>query len=236
MRLSVVIPAHNEERYLPACLRSVAAAAAPFPDQVETLVVLNRCTDGTEAIARAAGARILREDAKNLSVIRNVGAAAARGEILLTLDADSLVSPNLFTEVDRALATGRYVGGGVRIMFERYSLGLVFTMLLVLPFLLWYRISGGSFWCRKEDFDAVGGFDQARLSFEDVDFARRLKAHGRRQGKRFGTLLRASIVTSCRKFDQFGDWYLVLHPWLVVQLTRGASRAMADRLWYEPKR
>jgi hypothetical protein len=142
----------------------------------------------------------------------------------------------LLTEVARLLATGKYVGGGARIIFERYSLGLVITMLLAVPFLLRYRISGGCFWCRKEDFDAVDGFDEGHLTFEDVDFARRLKAYGRAQGKRFGTLFRASIVTSCRKFDRFGDWHLVLRPWPLVRLLRGADRALADAFWYEPKR
>ena len=235
MRFSVIIPAHNEEKYLDACLRSIAIAAAPYPGQVEIIVVLNRCTDGTEGIARAAGARVLIEDSKNLARIRNAGAAASKGEILLTLDADSLFSANLLTEVDRLLATGNYIGGGARIMFERYSPGLVVTVLLLVPFLLWYRISGGCFWCRKEDFDAVGGFDEQHLTFEDVDFARRLKAHGRRQGKRFGTLIRASILTSSRKLDMLGDWYLALRPWLMPRLIRGTDRALADKLWYESK-
>jgi glycosyltransferase involved in cell wall biosynthesis len=236
LKFSIVIPAHNEEGFLDACLRSIAVAAAPYPDQVEIVVVLNRCTDATERIACAAGARVVYEDSKNLSKIRNAGVAASKGTILLTLDADSLLSANLLAEVDRLLSTGKYVGGGARIIFERYSLGLVISMLLAVPFLLWYRISGGCFWCRKEDFDAVGGFDEGHVTFEDVDFARRLKAYGRAQGKCFGTLFRASIMTSCRKFDRFGDWYFVLRPWLLARLFRGTDRALADKLWYEPKR
>jgi len=236
LKFSIVIPAHNEEGFLDACLRSIAVAAAPYPGLVEIIVVLNRCTDGTERIARAAGVRVVYEDSKNLSKTRNVGAAASKGTVLLTLDADSLLSANLLTEIDRLLATGKYVGGGARIMFERYSLGLVITMLLVVPLLLWCRISGGCFWCRKEDFDAIGGFDEGHLTFEDVDFARRLKSYGRARGKRFGTLFRASIITSCRKFDRFGDWYLAFRPWLLARLLRGTDRALADKLWYEPKR
>jgi glycosyltransferase involved in cell wall biosynthesis len=63
-RFSVLIPARNEERFLPACLESVKAAAAPFPDQVEIIVALNRCTDGTEAIAVAHGASIVHRTGK----------------------------------------------------------------------------------------------------------------------------------------------------------------------------
>jgi glycosyltransferase involved in cell wall biosynthesis len=236
VKFSVIVPAHDEERYLGACLRSVSAAAAPYPGDVEVIVVLNRCTDGTERIAREAGARLVREDAKNLSRIRNAGAAAATGEILVSIDADSTMSANLLARADRALSSGTSIGGGVMIRFERYSLGLVLTLLLMLPLILWYRVSGGAFWCRKRDFDAVGGFDERRLSFEDVDFALRLKALGRRQGKRFGTLFRAHIVTSCRKFDRFGDWFLIRHPGMLLELKRGVGRELADKLWYEVER
>jgi glycosyltransferase involved in cell wall biosynthesis len=236
MKFSVLIPAHDEEQYLGACLRSIEEAARPFPGQVETIVVLNRCTDDTEKIAHEHSARVVRDDSKNLAKIRNAGAAEARGEILITLDADSTMSANLLTEVDRALASGKVIGGGVHMWLDRYSIGLALTVLAMLPVILLLGISGGSLWCRRSDFDEIGGFDEDRLSFEDVDFARRLKAHGKRQGKRFKTLIRAHIVTSTRKFDQMGDWYLLLHPWIFFRMLRGCDRALADKLWYEVER
>ncbi len=236
MKFSIVIPARNEERYLPLCLASIARAAQPFPGQVETVVVLNRCTDGTERIAAEAGASLVKDDTKSIAHLRNVGAAAAQGEVLVTLDADSQMRPDLLLKIDRALASGRYIGGAVRIDFERYSLGLVVTLLLMLPIMLWYGISGGSFWVRKKDFEALGGFDESKRSFEDVDFALRLKARGRALGLPFKTLWTASIVTSCRKFDQFGDWFMVLNPHLFWKLSKGAAPELADQLWYEQKR
>jgi len=66
-RFSILIPARNEEKYLPACLDSIRVASEPLPDQVEIVVVLNRCTDRTEEIALEHGATIIREDAKNLA-------------------------------------------------------------------------------------------------------------------------------------------------------------------------
>jgi len=124
----------------------------------------------------------------------------------------------------------------VLIRLERLSLGLILTMLALLPLLLWYRISGGSFWVRRKDFEELGGFDEDYLSFEDVEFARRLKRHGRRQKKRFKILFRTPIVTSCRKFDALGDWYLLLRPRLFLRLMRGKDRGLADRLWYDSER
>ena len=57
-----------------------------------------------------------------------------------------------------------------------------------------------------------------------------------RAGKRFKTIRRARIVTSCRKFDLFGDWYLLLHPLLVRRLLAGKSQPDADRFYYDVDR
>ncbi len=52
MRFSILIPARNEQKCLPGCLESIKAAAAPFPDQVEVIVAINRCTDRTEEVPK----------------------------------------------------------------------------------------------------------------------------------------------------------------------------------------
>jgi len=69
-RFSVIIPAHNEEKFLPDCLEALERARERVEGEVETIVVLNRCGDGTEEIAKTFGARLVREDEANLSVIR----------------------------------------------------------------------------------------------------------------------------------------------------------------------
>jgi glycosyltransferase involved in cell wall biosynthesis len=232
-RISVVIPAHNEEAFLPAGLEAVRRAKERVASAVEVIVVLNRCTDATEAIARAAGCVIVREDAKNLSLIRNAGVAAARGEIIVTCDADSQMHTDSLAEIERRLDAGRVVGGGAAVLPERWSVGIVASGLAVAPYLIFTGVSFSLFWCRKEDFDAIGGFDARFVSVEDVDFARRLKAHGRKTGRRWGTFWRTPLVTSCRKFDQFGDWYLFRNPGFVRRLFRGDDRAAADRFWYD---
>lgn len=235
-RFSILIPARNEEQLLPRCLASIKSAAGPFPNQVEIIVALNRCTDRTQAIALEAGAAVIHEDAKNLAKIRNAAARAATGEILVTIDADSRMSRNMLVEIDRLLSTGRYIGGGVMVLPERWSLGIVATALMLSGIILWHRVSGGLFWCRRKDFEAIGGFDESYVSVEDMAFAKRLKAHGRTQGKRFKTIIKAHIVTSCRKFDLFGDWYLVRNPRFVWRIFSGRSRADADRFYYDVKR
>ncbi|MBU1692461.1 MAG: glycosyltransferase [Verrucomicrobia bacterium] len=236
---SVIIPAHNEEAWLPACLDSIERAAECARIKPEIVVVLNRCEDRTEDLARPR-AVLVREEAPNLARIRNAGARASTGRTLITLDADSRMAPNLFIEVGRALESGRYVGGGVPVRAERVSPGIVATgILLLIPFLV-RGLSGGLFWCGRPDFEAIGGFDERWLSGEDFDFAVRLKKHGRATARKFATLWRTHILTSCRKFDRWGDWFvwkiLLRDPRGFVATYRGRNPALANRFWYAAER
>jgi glycosyltransferase involved in cell wall biosynthesis len=173
------------------------------------------------------------EDAKNLSRIRNAGVAMASGEIVVTCDADSYMHPDSFKEIIRRLDEGKTVGGGAMVLPERWSLGIVASVMAVVPYLAFTGVSFGLFWFWKRDFDEIGGFDERLVSVEDVDFAQRLKAHGRLTGRKWGTLVRAPLVTSCRKFDQFGDWYLFRNPAFVRRVFRGNDRKAADHFWYD---
>jgi glycosyltransferase involved in cell wall biosynthesis len=236
-RFSIIIPARNEEKFLPGCLASIAAASEPFPGEVEIIVAINRCSDRTEEIARAAGARIVHEDARNIARIRNAAVKGATGEILVTIDADSRMSRGMLVTIEQLLSSGKYIGGGVMIYPERWSLGILATGLIVLlPLALRHRVSGGLFWCSREDFWGAGGFDERWMSVEDLDFAHRLKAYGKQKGKRFKTIFKDHIVTSCRKFDQFGDWYLVLNPGFVRRIFSGRSQKDADHFYYDVQR
>jgi glycosyltransferase involved in cell wall biosynthesis len=131
-RFSVVIPAHNEEILLPRGLRAIRAGETAVGDGgVEIVVVANRCTDATAETACEAGAVVVEHEARNISVVRNVGAAAATGEYLVTIDADSLMSPGALAEIARLLESGRYVGGGSTFQPERNSTGILATTTLV---------------------------------------------------------------------------------------------------------
>jgi glycosyltransferase involved in cell wall biosynthesis len=236
MKYSVLVPAHNEEAYIGNCLQSIKFAADKVPDEVEIIVALNRCDDQTADIAAGYQAVIVNEDRKNLARIRNAAARAATGDVIVTIDADSRMSGNMLVEIAENLSTGKYIGGGVMIRPERWSLGIFMSLLTVLPFLLIHRVSGGLFWCRRSDFEAIGAFNEALVSAEDIDFAKRLKTYGKKQGKRFKTITKAHIITSCRKFDTFGDWYLFKKPGLVWKIMKGDNQKAADRFYYDTDR
>ena len=234
MTISVITPAHNEEALIGRCIESVSRSASVADIDCEHIIVLNRCSDRTKEIAIRAGCQVIEDNTRNLSCIRNAGAKIAKGDIIVTIDADSWMSPNMLSEVYSTLASGKFIGGGVRVRPERLSVGIVCSLFVVLPFLLWHRVSAGMFWCKRSDYEAVEGFDESLICVEDVDFAKRLKRFGRLAGKRFGTIREASITTSCRKFDQFGDWYFVRHPKVVLDIFRRRQNT-ADEFYYDSR-
>lgn len=235
-RFSIIIPARNEEFHLPKCLDALKQAQLHASTTVEIIVVVNRSTDRTEAIALEYGATVVSNDSKNLAQIRNTGVRAATGEIIVTVDADSQMTENMLAVIDRHMSSGQVIGGGVMIVPERLSLGILLTGLCLVPIALRHRISGGLFFFTREAFDAISGFNEALSSVEDIDFAVRLRRYGKTINKRFINLFRAYIITSCRKFDHFGDWYFILHPWKMLSLLKGHNQSLADQVWYDFKR
>jgi glycosyltransferase involved in cell wall biosynthesis len=233
--ISVVIPARDEERYIAQCIRAARRAADYAALPAEIIVVLNRCTDATESIARELGALCVSEDRACLAAIRNRGVRVATADVVVTVDADSVMSENALAQIAGRLASGRYAGGGTLIWPERWSLGIALSGLLLLPYALVARISCGMFWFERSAFDAIGGFDESMVSVEDIDFAKRMKRYARATRRRYGTLFSASITTSCRKFDRFGDWHLLARPRLVWALLSGKSREAADHYYYHFK-
>lgn len=234
--VSVIIPAHNEEVLLPRGLAAIAVAALEVERPVEVIVVANRCTDATPHIAGDAGAVVVENDARNIAAVRNAGAAIAQGDTIVTIDADCVMSSRALVEADRMLATGCFVGGGVTVKPERTSLGIRATLVAVNALLFVTRLGGGMFWCRREDFDAIGGFNEALLIGEDLEFARRLRAHGKRTGRRFTTLSNVEIVASTRKFDQYGDWHMfgmALQGRQIRAVLNGTNTAWADRYFFD---
>ncbi len=235
-KISVIIPAHNEEKYIAKCIDSISTAESNIDLPVEIIVALNRCTDNTEDIAKSYKAVTVKEDEKNIAKIRNAGVKVSTGDVLVTIDADSWMTPNMLQEVILNLQSGKYIGGGVRVKPERLSIGIFFSVLMVVPYMLKARISAGMFWLYKRDFVTIGGFDESLVSVEDYYFALKLKAYGKQKRLKYGTIRHEHIITSCRKFDQFGDWYLFKNPKLVKEIFKGTNQKAANGFYYDVKR
>lgn len=97
LRVSLVIPAYNEEHHIGACLEAIAAQTEqPF----EVILVDNNCTDDTATIARTYPfVQVVREPQQGLVAARDCGFNAARGDIIGRIDADTLLSPTWVAEV-----------------------------------------------------------------------------------------------------------------------------------------
>ena len=236
---TVVIPAYNEEKYIGKCLRAVRNAAKYVaPDNVEIIVVANRCTDRTADIARRYGARVITNEDRCIAAVRNAGIKVAKGKIIVTIDADSRMTKYSLAEIRSKLESRKYVGGGTNPKFDRMSLGIAASTLYValnlIPVMLKNGgyLSGAMFWFNRSDFDAIGGFDETLVSLEDMDFAKRMKAHGKKSGRKYGTLKKSYVLTSSRKFDEFGDWYLIKNRRLTKRIFTGKDRQAADKFYY----
>jgi len=237
---SVIIPAHNEEKYIGKCLEAVIKAsekARPF--ETEVIVVANRCSDKTAEIAARNGARVLPNEDRSISAIRNMGVRAASGEIIVTIDADSCMTEGSLLEIKQMLESGKYVGGGTVSKFDRMSVGIAFSAMYVamnlIPVMAKNKaaLTGGMFWLYKKDFEAIGGFDERYVSVEDLDFAARLNKLGADRNQKYGTLKKSRIITSSRKFDEFGDWYLIKNRRLTKRIFTGTDREAADEFYYD---
>jgi glycosyltransferase involved in cell wall biosynthesis len=234
--ISVVVPAHNEESYILPCLIAIGEAKEHVPIPVETVVVLNRCTDGTERIARSFGATLVKDESRCISRIRNLGVKASFGEAIVTCDADSRLHPSTLSSVVEELANGA-VGGGVDVRADRNSRGIAMSMAFIRLMARLTRVSAGAFWTTRDVFDAIGGFDERLLMAEDYDFARRLRGWGKDRKMPFRTLWDAPLTTSSRKFDRFGDWVvfrmLFIDAWRIRRSMTGKDREFVDEFFYD---
>jgi len=239
-RLSLIVPAHNEEGFLPRLLDSVDRARAASPAiGAEVIVADNASTDRTAEIARARGCLVAPVEKRVIAAARNGGAELAGGEILAFTDADGTIHPDTFAAIDAAERSGVAVAGATGVTMERWSAGIALTYALALPTVWLTRMDTGVVFCRREDFDAVGGYDESRPFGEDVHFLWKLRRRGRASGRRLVRLRGVKAVASTRKFDTFGDWhYLTAMPALAWRMLfrRSAANAFARRYWYQPDR
>jgi glycosyltransferase involved in cell wall biosynthesis len=233
---SIVIPAYNEEKYLPKCLAAIEKATEQLGEPVEVIVANNVSTDGTGDLARSHGARVIDVPERCISTVKNRGTEQATGKYLVFIDADDMMSANMLVEVKKCLDSGRYIGGGVvNMRTDRMSLGIVLTFLMMAPFIPLMRVSIYLFYTTPEAFWKVGGFDEELLATEDVDFALKLKKLGKERGLKYKNMWRAQIIKSARKFDEFGDWVVFRHPIRFLKACLNDREAVSD-FWYRVSR
>ncbi len=236
MRLSIIIPVLNEEKALLATLENVAASAPG----AEVIVVDGGSTDATPELAAAfaeqgnlaAGDdawKLLRSE-RGRGQQMNLGAAAAAGDVLLFLHADTQLPPETPRLLERALADPRVLGGNFRIRFVPPSfVANLYTSIYNLRsrFRLFYGDS--ALWVRRSLFEALGGYPRARL-MEDFALVLRLRKAGKL------VCLPAVVESSARRFQgaRRNTRALLQWGWLHLLLLFGAGETLER--FYPPVR
>ncbi len=203
MQISVIVPAFNEAKLLGASLAEIRAAAAAFTRlgwEFELVVCDNNSTDRTADIARAAGARVVFEPVNQIARARNAGAAAATGDWLIFVDADSHPSAELFADVAEQISSGKCLAGGATVRFDEKK----FFLVVVTGFWNWTSrlkqwMAGAFIFVEAAAFRQVGGFSNELFASEEIDLSQRLKKFARGTGSGLVILHRHPIKTSARK-------------------------------------
>ena len=241
MKISMIIPAFNEERLIGETLARVQAASEEFSRikwETELIVCDNNCSDQTASIARAAGAKVVFEPINQIARARNAGAAAASGQWLIFIDADSHPSANLFAKVAEQIQGGKCLAGGATVRLQgHYPIGNRITGLwnFLSRSLRW--LAGSFIFCEASAFHQIGGFSNELFAAEGLDLSRRLKRLARRQRKRIVVLHQHPLLTSARKMHLYSPGeHLLFLARTVLAGGRTLNRREGCPTWYDGRR
>ncbi len=242
LAISIVVPAFNEERLLVESLRAVKAAAAAISDAGlgwELVVCDNNSTDRTAEIARSEGAKVVFEPVNQIGRARNTGAAAASGEWLLFIDADSQPSRELLADAVELTRRRDVLLAGATVALDAGDLAARAVCGLWNTVSRLRRLVAGSFiLVRTAAFREVGGFDLKFFAGEELDLALRLqKRVGRREKQRTVILHRHPLVTSARKLKlyskgEMGRFFIKS----IFRPMKTASSRDECSMWYDGRR
>ena len=227
MKLSIIIPAFNEEAYLPSTLDAVHIATAHLRARSNAesyiIVVDNNSEDGTAAVAESKGATVVNEPVQGIARARNAGAANADGDVLVFVDADVIMPPTLLEQIQAAMSDPACVGGAVDVEYrpKRRTMRLYLRAWRILSRLTGMA-QGATQFCRKSVFDEVGGYDEKAWIGEDADFFWALKKLAKRTGRPVRFIEDPSVQASSRRFDKWPVWKILVwtNPVFIVLFRR----------------
>ena len=195
--ISVIVPAHNEGEYL---ARTLEALQVQDYSNYEVIVVCNGCSDNTAAIARGRCHVLIDTQERGISLARNRGARAARGELLLFLDADTLLEPDCLRTIARRFKRTDAAGTLKGLPDSpRWIYHILYFFKNRMHSLRLHKGSVGVILCWKDDFLATGGFDEHLHVMENSHLIRQLCQFGR-----YRFIGQTSALTSMRRYDRTG--------------------------------
>lgn len=223
VKLSIVIPVLNEGERIAEALH----ALAPLRDRgTEILVIDGGSHDRTATIAATCGDQIIVAPRGRASQ-QNAGAQRAGGDILIFLHSDTRLPPDADTLIASALSNGNHVWGRFDVRFDtsRPMMHVIATMMNVRSRLTGIATGDQCIFVRRSAFHAAGGFPAIAL-MEDIALSKLLRKQST------PACLRATVVTSARRWQKNGVWRTVLlMSWLRLAFVLGVSPNRLAR-WY----
>ena len=222
MRLRIVIPALNEEKYLPRLLRSIHNQKYPC----EVIVADSESEDMTSMIAQLYGAKIVRAPKGLPSYARNIGARVAKGDVILFLDADVVLPKNFLIENVKEFENKRLDVAGCYFrplsnrIFDWVAIEIVANAWMFAVQSFSPNAFGAALFTKRITFEKLRGFDETITFAEDINYTK----IAFKKGWKFRMINKKALV-SMRRFDKEGRFWLTLkYIKLNVQEFFGAIR------------
>jgi glycosyltransferase involved in cell wall biosynthesis len=232
-RVRLVVLNYNGGDLVVRCVQHLERLSWP-EDRLEIVVVDNASTDATADVARGAGATVVIEPVRNVARARNTGAAVATGDVLVFVDADTWLPVQALELIARAMADQRCVGGALDLVHRpRSRLLRVYLAGWRLIGLALRMSQGATQFCRRDAFEALGGYDERQWMGEDVELQWRLRRLAHRTGRTQTVIRECRVVPSPRRFDQWPLWRTLVwtHPLVTTAFAR--SSRFWRKGWYE---
>lgn len=206
--ISIIIPTYFEEKYIESCLKSIIKNS---PKNIEIIVVDSNSSDKTREIAGKYADKVINIKNRGVGKARNIGAEVAKGEILLFVDADTILSKTFIREFEKTFHDSKVVCSAGFVFGDNKNLGiflniykylwfcvnnLIALISSIFGFPLFPTVCCG---CRRWAFDAIGGFNEELAVGEDIDFSMRMGKLGKCRLSR-----KAVAFTSTRRIEKYG--------------------------------
>jgi glycosyltransferase involved in cell wall biosynthesis len=186
--VSIIIPTYFEEKYIESCLKSIRKQKTS--KKIEIIVVDSNSLDRTRKIAKRYADKLINIGERGVGKARNIGAKVASGNILIFVDADTVLHENFVETLTKKLENKRTVCCSGYISYKDENLNPFVNICVYFWFRLNYLISLISckigfpllpsvcIGCKKWAFDKIGGFNENLIVGEDIDFSLRMRKAG----------------------------------------------------------